>query len=300
MVVGILSPGAMGSALGARLVVGGARVVVALDGRSERSRRLAAEAGLEDVGSVAALVREASFVLSVVPPEAALDAAATLGHAADGRTANPLVVDLNAISPLKARRLAAVLVADGLGAVDGAISGPPPRRPGTTRIYLSGPQAAQVAALPIDGVESIVVGDVIGAASAVKMCTASVYKGRVALLAQAFRTARTHGVVDLVLADLADSGLVDVDRAGASLGVASAKAWRYVAEMDEIAATQAEAGLTPDLFRALATVYAELAEHPVAETPEEVRDDLPLVEALDRISGEGEGPAAAAAPPRAG
>jgi len=290
----------MGSALGARLVAGGARVVVALDGRSTRSRRLAADAGLEDVGSPDALAREASVVLSVVPPGAALDVATTLARVADGGTASPLVVDLNAVSPGKAQRVTSVLAAAGLEAVDGAISGPPPRRPGTTRIYLSGPRAAEVAALPIEGVELIVVGDEIGAASAVKMCTASVYKGRVALLAQAFRTARTHGVVDHVLGDLGASGLVDPERAGASLGVASAKAWRYVAEMEEIAETQAAAGLTPDLFRALATVYAELAERPVAETPEEVRDDLPLDEALDRLSAAGGGPAAAAGPTRAG
>ncbi len=74
------------------------------------------------------------------------------------------------------------------------------------------------------------------------MCTASVYKGRSAVLAQALRTARAHGVVDHVLADLAAAGLADPDRIGTALGIASAKAWRYVAEMEEIAATQAGAG----------------------------------------------------------
>jgi 3-hydroxyisobutyrate dehydrogenase-like beta-hydroxyacid dehydrogenase len=295
-VVGIVSPGAMGSAVGARLREGGARVVVALEGRSERTRRLAAEAGLEDVGSLATLLHEAPIVLSVVPPEAALDAAGSLERESGG--AQPLVVDLNAISPATTRRVAATLGAVGVDTVDGSISGPPPRSPGTTRIYLSGPRAAEVAALPFEGVERVMVSEVVGDASAVKMCTASVYKGRVALLAQAFRTAGTYGVVDHVLADLVAAGLVDADRTGTTLAVASAKAWRYVAEMEEIAETQAAAGLTPDLFRSMAAVYADLAERAVAESPEDVPDGLPIADVLARFSEEDAGPADAAVPPR--
>jgi 3-hydroxyisobutyrate dehydrogenase-like beta-hydroxyacid dehydrogenase len=151
-------------------------------------------------------------------------------------------------------------------------------------MYLSGPRAAEVAALPLVGVERVVVSDVVGAASAVKMCTASVYKGRIGVLAQALRTARAHGVVDHVLADLVDARLVDGDRTGAMLGTASAKAWRYVAEMEEIAATQDAVGLTPALFRAMAAVYADLAERAVGEAPEDVPDDLPLAEVLERFS----------------
>ena len=101
-VVGIVSAGAMGSALGARLRGGGVRVIVALDGRSARTRRLAAEAGLEDVGALASLLREAEVVLSVVPPEAAVGFASAIAEAAAG--ASPVVADLNAVSPaLRAR-----------------------------------------------------------------------------------------------------------------------------------------------------------------------------------------------------
>jgi 3-hydroxyisobutyrate dehydrogenase-like beta-hydroxyacid dehydrogenase len=290
-VVGIVSPGAMGSALGARLRDGRARVVVALEGRSERTRRLAAETGLEDVGSLATLLRAASIVLSVVPPEAALDAARSLER--EGGDARPLVVELNAVSPATTRKVARSLGSAGVDTVDGSISGPPPRSPGTTRIYLSGPRAAEVAALPFEGVERVVVSDVVGDASAVKMCTASVYKGRIAVLAQALRTARAHGVVDHVLADLVAAGLVEADRMGATLGIASAKAWRYVAEMDEIAETQAAAGLTPELFRSMAAVYADLAERAVAETPEDVPAGLPLADVLDRFGEAGAGRAGA-------
>jgi 3-hydroxyisobutyrate dehydrogenase-like beta-hydroxyacid dehydrogenase len=272
----------MGSALGARLREGGARVVVALDGRSERTRRLTADAGLEDVGSLASLVASCEVVLSIVPPEAAVGVASAIADAGGG--ASTIVADLNAVSPSTARNIASLLGDAGIEAVDGAISGPPPSSPRTTRIYLSGNRADAVAALPFDGVERVVVGDEPGLASAVKMCTASVYKGRVALLAQALRTARAHGVVEHVLDDLAETGLADRDRTGATLARASAKAWRYVAEMEEIAATQSDAGLTPDLFRALAVVYADLAERAVAGTPEQIGDDVALDTVLDRLS----------------
>jgi 3-hydroxyisobutyrate dehydrogenase-like beta-hydroxyacid dehydrogenase len=214
----------MGSALGVRLREGGARALVALEGRSARTRQLARDAGLEDVGSLAALTRDASVVLVVVPPDAVVPAASALAGAVG--EARPLVVELDAVSPATTLHVAGVLAAAGLDLVDGSISGPPPTRGGTTRIYLSGARAAEVAALPLDGVERTVVGDALGAASAVKMCTASVYKGRVALLLQALRTARSHGVVEHVVDDLVTAGIVGRDDLGRMLGVASAKAWR--------------------------------------------------------------------------
>ena len=282
-VVGIVSSGAMGSALGARLRDGGSRVLVAHDGRSERSRRLAAAARLEDVGSLGRLLREAEVVLSVVPPEAAHDVAAAIADSV-GRS-RPLVADLNAVAPATSVRLAERLGSAGLDLVDGSISGPPPGA-GTTRIYLSGGRAEQIAALPFDGVDRVVVGDAVGLASAVKMCTASVYKGRVALLAQALRTAHAHGVVQHVLDDLDATGVADRDRTGVTLARASTKAWRYVAEMTEIAETQAAAGLRAELFAAMAAVYGDLAVVAGDVTPEDVPETASLDEVLERFAAE--------------
>ena len=284
----------MGSAIGARLLEGGARVVVALDGRSERTRRLAAEVGVQDVRTLEALVRAADIVLSVVPPGSAVDVAEAIAAAAGD--ARPLVADLNAIAPATARRVEAALAAHGLETVDGSISGAPPHAPGTTRVYLSGPRAAEVAALPLAGVELVVVGAEVGLASAVKMCTASVYKGRVALLAQALRTAHAHGVVEHVLDDLVDTGLADRGRTGGTIGKASTKAWRYVPEMEEISATQAAAGLTPELFLAVALVYGELADSAFAEAPEDVPDDVALSDVLERLNAGDAGRGGAEAP----
>jgi hypothetical protein len=177
-----------------------------------------------------------------------------------------VVVDLNATSPATAVDAAAMTAQVGLDFVDGSISGPPPTvRPGAT-IYLSGPRATEVAALRWTHVNPVVVGETIGSASAVKMCTASVYKGQMALLTQAMRTAAAHGVLELVLADLGDA--YGTPREVAS---AAAKAHRYIGEMHEIARTQGAVGLTPDLFDAMAQVWAGVARTRLAETdPESV------------------------------
>ena len=295
-VVGLVGAGEMGSAIGARLRGCGTRVVVVLEGRSERTRSFASGAGLEDVGDLATLLVEADVVLSIVPPaEAGRAVDAIVASAGSSR---PLVADLNAVAPATARELEVRLARAGLDLVDGSISGPPPPAGGTTRIYLSGRRADEIAALPLDGVERVVVGSEVGLASAVKMSTASVYKGRVAVLAQALRAAHANGVLGPVLDDLAETGLADRERTAETLARASAKAWRYVDEMRQIAATQASVGLPPELFEAFALVYAGIAEEAVADTPEQVDGALSLVDVLERLNAGAGGRAAAEDPSR--
>jgi 3-hydroxyisobutyrate dehydrogenase-like beta-hydroxyacid dehydrogenase len=283
-VVGIVSPGAMGSALADALVRGGSRVVATLAGRSERTGRLAQRVELDLVPDLAAVVERADVVLSIVTPEIAAEVAAQVVHAAAGQGAKPLYADLNAIAPATMQGIQAVAAEEGIDAVDGSISGPPPWRAATTRLYLSGPRAQEIAALPFDGVDPIVVGTAVGAASAVKMSTASVYKGSSALLAQALLAAHANGVLQHVVDDLRAGAPELVGKVERRLASAASKSARYVGEMREIAATQAAAGLTPALFEAMAEIYASLAETPLAQTgPEEVPHDLLLTEALDRL-----------------
>ncbi len=254
----------MGSAVGRALLDGGAEVVTTFEGRSERTARLAREAGLEIAPSLDAVLADADVVLSIAPPDQAEAIARDVDAAAARAGARPLAADLNAISPATARRIASEI---GLDLVDGSISGPPPAKPGTTRIYVSGPRASEVAALPFAGVDVIPVGGEVGSASAVKMCTASVYKGTVAVLTHALMTAHANGVLPFVLDDLGELA----DGAGRTIARSATKAGRYVGEMHEIAATQAAAGLTPELFEAMATVYAAISERPLArQAPEDV------------------------------
>jgi 3-hydroxyisobutyrate dehydrogenase-like beta-hydroxyacid dehydrogenase len=278
VIVGVVSPGAMGSAMGAALVHGGARVVATVEGRSDRTARLATRAELELLPDLTSVVRAADVVLSIVPPEVAPAVAADVL-----RSASPgsLLVDLNAIAPGTARNIAGAAAARGHDVVDGSISGPPPWKPGTTRIYLSGARASEVAELPFDGVDTIVVGADVGSASAVKMSTASVYKGSTAILAQALLSARRNGVLEHVLEDLRLGAPELVARVERRLAGSATKAHRYVGEMHEIASTQDDAGLEPSLFEAIALVYARLAEAPLARgNPEELPDELSLDDVL--------------------
>jgi 3-hydroxyisobutyrate dehydrogenase-like beta-hydroxyacid dehydrogenase len=197
------------------------------------------------------------------------------------QAAQPLIADLNAIAPATALAMAISASEAGHELVDGSISGPPPWNPDTTRVYLSGSRAAEIAALPFDGVERIVVGNEVGAASAVKMSTASVYKGSTALLAQALLAADANGVLEYVLADLRSGAPELVARVERRLAVAATKSKRYVGEMHEIAATQSAAGLTPALFEAIAEIYATLARTPAAmKAPEEITDGESLEQVL--------------------
>jgi len=282
--VGVVSPGAMGSAVGAALTRGGARVVVTLEGRSARTRRLVDTAGLTLVPTLADVVARADVVLSIAPPEAARAIAGDIAGAARQTSARPLIADLNAISPETAQVVAEDLTGAGLELVDGSISGPPPWRPGT-RIYLSGSRAHEVAELPLTGVDRIVVGTEIGTASAVKMSTASVYKGTSALLAHALVSARANGVLEHVLDDLRAGSPELAGNVERRLANAGSKSGRYVGEMAEIAATQEAAGLTPALFRAMGEVYAALSARALGgSAPEDIPPDVSLEDVLEGLT----------------
>lgn len=238
-VVGLLHPGEMGSALGAALRQNGHRVLWASEGRSAETAARAAE--FEDAGTARELADAAEIVISVCPPHAAREVAASV-DGFDG-----IYVDANAISPATAREI---------GGVDGGIVGPPPRDGATARLYLSGPDAEPVARLFAGtAVEPRVLGDEVGTASAMKMSFAAWSKGTAAMLLTIARLAEKHGV-DAPLFDEWRAWhpelLEDLDRAGRS---ADRKGWRWVGEMEEIADTFAAAGLPDGFHRAAAEVF---------------------------------------------
>ena len=281
--IGVVSPGAMGSALARAWQAGGVRVLATVAGRSKRTRTLAD--GLELVADLDAVVAGSDVVASVVPPGGAVATMSDLLAACRRTGARPLLADLNAISPATVRELAALAGSQGLDFVDGAISGGPPAPGGDTMLYLSGGAAAALAELATDGLRTRVVGSDPGSASAVKMCTASVYKGSTALWAQALQTAQAHGVLDVVLADLAEEFPGAAGTAGRRIAVATSKSARFVGEMEQIAQTQGAAGASRELFTAMAAVYARLARTPLAAlTPEQARDLTDLEDVLGRLS----------------
>ena len=272
----------MGAALARAWQAGGARVVTTVRGRSPRTRALAE--GLTLLPDLDDVVATSDVVVSICPPGAAEHALAAIVSAAVRTASAPLVADLNAISPALAATLAERAGRAALDFVDGSLSGPPPTPTGATHLYLSGARAAQLAACPGPGLRPRVVGDRPGQASAVKMCTASVYKGTTAVWAQALQTAAALDVLDVVVADLAEEFPGTAANAGRLIAVATSKSGRFVAEMEQIAATQGAAGAGPELFEAMAQVYRRLAATPLAGlSPEEARDLTDLTEVLDRL-----------------
>jgi 3-hydroxyisobutyrate dehydrogenase-like beta-hydroxyacid dehydrogenase len=248
--VGLLHPGAMGAALGARLRERGHAVLWAGEERSVATRERAAAAGLRDAGTLGALLAEADVVVSVCPPHAALDVARAVAGF-DG-----VFVDANAVSPATAAAIRGVVEAGGGRFADGGIVGPPPERPGTTRLYLSGAAAPAVAAL-FDGtaVEAPVLGPDPGAASALKMAYAAWTKGTAAMLLAIRATARAAGVEDALLAEWERSQPDAARRSEAAARASADKGWRWVGEMEEIAATFAAAGQPDGFHRAAAEVF---------------------------------------------
>jgi hypothetical protein len=261
--VGVLHPGAMGAAVGAAAVAAGARVCWASAGRRDATRARADAAGLVDAGDLPTLADQVDVLVSVCPPAAAVEVADRV--AATGFAG--VYVDANAVAPATALRIRS-LVEGRARFVDGAIVGPVPRRAGTTRLYLSGPLADQVAAL-FDGTAlvPVVLKGAVGGASALKACYATYTKGTGALLAAILALARHHEVEDALLAEWAQSMPELVDRATVGPVRSAAKAWRFTGEMAELATAFHDAGLPDGVPAAAAEVYRRLAPFKDAGEP---------------------------------
>jgi len=260
--VGLLHPGEMGAAVGGCLVSVGHEVLWDPAGRSRASTGRALAAGLTGV-TFDRLVARSSVILSICPPARALDVAhqvASAGYAG-------LYVDANAISVATAEQVCAVVTAAGATYVDGGIIGPPPEAPGHTRLYLSGSHAAEVRPLfsrsPLDA--RIAEGPAY-AASSVKMAYAAWTKGSAALLLAARALARASGVERTLLAEWSLSQAGVGDQSERSAAAAAAKGWRWVGEMEEIAASMAAAGLPAGFHEAAADIYDRAARAEVPAT----------------------------------
>jgi 3-hydroxyisobutyrate dehydrogenase-like beta-hydroxyacid dehydrogenase len=243
-------------------------------GRSQATSRRAATAGLEDLGSLAAVVQASDVILSVCPPGSATEVARLVAAAAFGG----LYVDANAIAPGTARDVGRIVATAGADFVDGGIIGPPPRDSGTTRVYLAGPRAGEVAALfKGSALEAIVMPGDLGVASALKMAYAAWTKGSSALLLAVRALAIREGVDPALRAEWARSQPGLDARSEAAVGANARKAWRFVGEMEEIARTFAAAGLPDGFHEACAAIYGRLGRYkdaPATPSMREVADAL--------------------------
>jgi 3-hydroxyisobutyrate dehydrogenase-like beta-hydroxyacid dehydrogenase len=269
--VGLVHPGAMGATVGGACA---ARVIWCSEGRSADTVARADRWGLEDVGTLEALVAQSDTVVSVCPPASAPDVAehvAALGFV--GR-----YVDANAIAPATAREIAGRFERF----VDGGIVGPPADRAGTTRFYLSGPEAADVARMWSTGaLDARVIDGGPGAASALKMAFATWTKVSSALLLDVRALARAEGVEAALLAEWGISMPDSIARSERTAAGVGPKAWRFVGEMEQMVRAFTDAGLPDGFARGAAELYERLAPFKDAD---DVTLDAVLAELLARRS----------------
>jgi 3-hydroxyisobutyrate dehydrogenase-like beta-hydroxyacid dehydrogenase len=269
--VGILSPGDMGHTVGAVLREHGLRLLTCLDGRSERTRALAAEAGIEDVPTLEDLVVAADIILCILVPAEATGVAQRIAAAIRTTGAGVLYADCNAIAPQTVRTIGAAITGAGGRFADVGIIGGPPKQPGT-RFYASGPGAADFAALSDYGLEVRVLDGDVGQASGLKMCYGALTKGLQALGTELLVAAKLMGLEETLRAEQEQSTPDVLGWLSRAVPTMPPKAYRWVGEMEEIAATFAGLGMTPRIFAGAADLYRFIAETPIGKESPETRD----------------------------
>ena len=260
-VVAIIAPGMMGAAVGKRLTDHGLKVLTSLDGRSAETIARAKAAGMASASDKE--IAGCDFILSVLPPGDAVALAQRLAPTVTASNSKPVFVDCNAVSPPTAERIAAVIAPTGAPFVDAGIIGQPPTpKPGDAgpRFYASGPAAARFAALKQYGLDIRVLDGPVTAASAVKMSYAGITKGTQALAAVMMLAATRAGSADALFKELESSQPQMLGFLKRSLSMMPPKAYRWIAEMHEIADFVSEDPAGHELYTGAAHFYERIAQ----------------------------------------
>jgi L-threonate 2-dehydrogenase len=267
-IVAVIAPGMMGSAVATRLTSNGVEVRTLLSGRSDATRARARAAGMADASREQ--VAAANFIMSIVPPGQALALAESLAPAMRVAERKPIYIDCNAVSPDTVLQIDHVVREAGATFVDGGIIGPPPEpNSDKTRIYLSGPDAAKAAVLEQYGLSMPVQPGSIGAASAMKMSYAGITKGFIARGAVVVLAATCAGTPDALLAEMKVSQPALLNWLTTQMPKMHSKAYRWVAEMEEIAAFVGPGQTGDGFYQTAAALYEKIAadfEGPKIET----------------------------------
>ena len=279
--VAILSPGSMGSAVGQALRESGYDVVTNLDGRSERTRVLAEEAGFRAVSGIDSIVEEADLVMSILVPSEAISVAREAAAAMKRTGASPAYADCNAVSPDTARELGGIIEAAGGRFIDAGIIGGPPGSGSPPRFYASGPHEAVIGELDGKGIIVPLLGGDVGRASAIKMCYASLTKGVSALQTAALVAAYRLGLSSELEEEMSSSQANVLAQMQSVIGLPG-KAFRWVGEMEEIAATFESVGVTGNFHHGAAEIFRMVADSPLGdERPETIDPNRTLQETVE-------------------
>lgn len=270
--IGVMSPGSMGQAIAQQLQRNGFTVYSALDGRSARSRALADEAGIADLGNLDKLAAECDVILSIMNPGAALEFAQNLASAIKRAGTQPLVVDCNAIAPTTMQAVHAAITAVGARCLDAGVFSPPPRGGVQGRLFVCGSGAEVLHAFATPDLSVRVLGERIGDASALKMLDAIIGKGVTALVLQMLIAAERLGVANELEEQFTSARKKINDVVLDALPVMPSKSYRWVPEVMEIAKTLEAAGMTPRMIEGAAEVYEFVAGTALGREMPENRD----------------------------
>jgi len=260
-VVAIVGAGQMGAGIARRLVEHDVQVLTWLNGRSAATQKRAADAGMK-AASVEELM-EADLLLSILPPANALAFAEQTSFALKSARRKPVFADCNAVSPATVRHIHAVISATGAEFVDASIIGFPPE-PGpagkTPHVYASGEPATRLAVLAEHGLDLRVLNGPVGAASALKMAYAGISKGTIAIVAAMILAAERSGSGDALRRELSESEQPLMKSMAVRVPRMFPKAWRWVAEMQEIAEFARDDRAAHEMWTGISALYERIAE----------------------------------------
>ena len=279
--IAILSPGDMGHAVGRALSEHGFDILTLLEGRSERTRALAQDAGFRTSASLNELMIEADLVLSILVPAHAEAVAKEIAQALEETGESTLIADCNAISPMRSEYIGRIVESAGGRYIDASIIGHPPGRDIPPRFYVSGSYADTMLELDGKGIDVKNLGNDVGRASGIKMCYAALTKGTSTLQVALLTVAESLGLSAELHDELAYSQKGALDSMKSGISKLPPNAHRWIGEMEEIATTFAAEGVTPHFHLGAAAIYRLLEQTPYAlESPENIDPNRTLAETI--------------------
>jgi len=276
--IAILYPGDMGHAVGRVLGDHGHEVITCLKGRTERSHKLAVAGNIRVVESLQALVREASLILSILPPAAAIKLARSVADAMKETSSFPVYVDCNAISPDTAAQVGEIITSAGAVFIDGGIIGLAPGKSSATRFYVSGADTRPMESLDGKGFVVRAIGDKVGQASGLKMCYAGLTKGTFTLHTAVLIAAERMGLSAELRDEFIESQSDTYSKMQVRVPKIPADSGRWIGEMEEIARTFASVGVPSGFHEGAAEILRVLSRTPYAE---ETRENLDMSRTLE-------------------
>ena len=278
-IIGIMSPGDMGSAIGKLLSNSGLKVLAYLKDRGELTQLRAKESGIQGVNSYDELVGEASLLISVLVPNEATSIAQTIATSIRRTASHPIYVDCNAIAPRTTENIKHIIEKEGCIFVDAGIIGPPPNEHNSPRIYCSGPDTSKFESLADSGLDIRNIGSQIGQASGMKMLYAATTKGAIALWTEVLAASYALELDDALGQELGDSELLKQMRN--HIPTMPRRSKRWVGEMEEIANTLESLGMTPRILLGAADVYTKIGESDLGSLTS--RDNNPSLENIFQV-----------------